>query len=43
MGIAGAKSDKSIIIEKHSGQISYPVDPTFRNPADLLSGNKVPR
>jgi len=42
MGIAGTKSGKQIIIEKHSGQVSFPGGPTFRNPADLLSGNKVP-
>ena len=42
MGIAGVKSGKPIIIDKHSGQVSYPGGPTFRNPADLLSGNKAP-
>ena len=42
IGIAGAKSPKLIIIKKHSGQVSYPGGPTFRNPADLLSGNKIP-
>jgi hypothetical protein len=42
MGITGAKSGKPIIIEKHSGHVSYPGGPTFRSPADLLSGIKVP-
>ena len=42
IGVAGAKSGKSIIIEKRSGHVSYPGGPTFRNPADLLAGNRNP-
>ncbi|GAB2809725.1 hypothetical protein [Dyella kyungheensis] len=42
IGIAGAKSGEPIIIDKHTGRVSHPGGPTFRNPADLLSGYKVP-
>lgn len=42
IGVAGAKSSKSIVIEKRSGHVSYPGGPTFRTPADLLTDNRVP-